>query len=175
MVQVIPHAGGRRFRTHSLRRTAYASGVGTLAEGLSIIPITSICAFAVTAALAFINVQRPEVHRRLLILTIVTVVDAPLARLTRPLVAYLYGVTHAGAPSVWTPQLLSFAGADIFLLAALINDLRTLGRLHPVNLSGGAAIVLIQCLREPISKTAAWHSFVHHFLALTGNYPSPNG
>jgi hypothetical protein len=155
--------------------TAYATGTGELAETFSIIPLSGICVFAIVAALAFANVHRPEVHRRLLVLSIVAVVDAPLARLTIPSFAYLYSVAHGGALPLWVGQQLSFALADSFVLAALVYDWRTRGRPHPVNIAGGTVIVIMHCLRQPISETAAWHSFVHHFRDLAGSFPPLHG
>lgn len=155
-------------------KTAYASGTGGLAEVFSIVPITAFGAFAIIAVLAFTNVRRPEVHRRLLVLSIIVVIDAPIARLTRPLMSYLYGIARSSALPLWAGQLLSFALADIFLIAGLVYDWRTRGRPHVVNLVGGGAVVVMQCLRQPISQTATWHNVVHGFLALSGTFPSPH-
>ena len=54
--------------------------------------------------------------------------------------------------------------ADLFILAGMIHDMRTRGRVHPTYIIGGAAIVALQLLRAPVSTTQWWYS-VADFLA----------
>lgn len=52
--------------------------------------------------------------------------------------------------------LLGAVVVDLLLLAAVLIDRRSTGRLHPVWLLGGAALVSVQYLRVAIVSTEAW-------------------
>ena len=54
--------------------------------------------------------------------------------------------------------------ADALILAGMIYDMRTRGRIHPAYLIGGAIIVAVQVLRAPVSTTQWWYA-VADFLA----------
>ena len=56
--------------------------------------------------------------------------------------------------------LAFFAVADAFILVGVAYDRATRGRVHPVWIYGGIAIVVSQVLRLAISATAPWASFV---------------
>jgi hypothetical protein len=61
---------------------------------------------------------------------------------------------------VLVPSLI----ADALILVGLIQDWRTRGRPHPAYLIGGATIVAVQVLRDPMSTTHWWYS-IADFLA----------
>jgi hypothetical protein len=153
-------------------KTAEAAGAGLLAEAVIIVPLSSILAFSILVASAMANIGRPEIHKRLMVLSAIIVLDAPFARLMRPSVAFIFTCLQAGPPSIWIPLLLSFAAADLFLIAALAYDWQTRGRPHLVYLVGGAAIVAVQYLRVPIAQTSVWHSVARAFLGLLGSFPA---
>jgi hypothetical protein len=48
--------------------------------------------------------------------------------------------------------------ADLFILAAIVYDVRTRGRPHPVYVIGGAIVVAVQILRAPLSTTQWWYA-----------------
>ena len=54
---------------------------------------------------------------------------------------------------------LGAATVDLLLLAVVWVDRRSIGRVYPVWLLGGAALVLVQYLRVAILPTEAWKDF----------------
>jgi predicted alpha/beta hydrolase len=58
--------------------------------------------------------------------------------------------------------------ANLLLIAAMVRDWRRHGRLHPAYLIAGACIVVVQIVRIPIARTAAWHDLTTWLLRLNG-------
>jgi hypothetical protein len=69
-----------------------------------------------------------------------------------------------GPPRSVESVMASGFGADALLLAAMIYDVRTRGRIHPAYLIGGALLVAVQILRVPASTTQWWYA-IADFLA----------
>ena len=110
-----------------------------------VLPFFAINVFAVIVALAVYWRNRAETHKRLMLLATVNLLAAAFARW----------------PVVYTTgnPFLYFGLADLFIVAMAVRDLRTRGRLHPVVLWGGLAIIVSQPLRLAISGTPAWLAF----------------
>lgn len=131
-----------------------AAGLGDRARGFLIVPVTTILFFAAIIAVAVANRQRPEIHKRLIVLASIAILMAAVARLVR----FALGKTDAltGPPPIEfsaLPALLT----DLLIVAAIVYDWRTRGRPHPVYLIGGGLWLAIQLGRIPISKTPQWH------------------
>jgi len=153
---------------------AEAAGFGPLGEEVVVVPLSSITGFTILITLAFTNTHRPELHRRLMVLSTIAVLDAPWARLTRPLVAWACPALGLGPASPWLGIVLSFACADVFLVAAIVHDWIRNGRPHRAYVIGGLAIVAVQYGRLAVVDTAPWRAIVHAFLGLTGAFPEPH-
>jgi hypothetical protein len=76
--------------------------------------------------------RRPDVHKRLMTLATIALLAAPIARLPLPFVR---------------GPLANFGLADLFIVACLVCDLVTRGRIHHATLLGGLAVVASQPLR----------------------------
>ena len=61
----------------------------------------------------------------------------------------------ANTSLIWAPGVM----AGLFVLAIVIYDLRRRGRVHPVTLWGGLALILSFPLRLAIGKTESWLNF----------------
>jgi hypothetical protein len=129
----------------SMRQTA-AAGFTEQALGFSVVPLTGIAFFAVLFALAVINVRRPDVHKRLMLVATVSLLNAAVGR--------LFVLAVGGPPpaaGVEPPPVLFTvpAGllADLLLVPALVHDWKTRGRVHPTYWVAGAALVASQLLR----------------------------
>jgi hypothetical protein len=105
------------------------------------IPLSDMLLFGgfVTAAL-LLRANR-EAHKRLMLLAYVCIVVAAIARLP--------GVLPLGAPAFFGLSLL-------FVLAGVIYDRASRGRVHPVYVWGGTMLVLSVPSRLLISGTSAW-------------------
>jgi hypothetical protein len=85
--------------------------------------------------------RNKETHKRLMLLAYISILTAAVARLPH--------VLPLGPP-------VFFGLTFIFLLAAVVYDVVTRRRIHPVYVWGGTMLVLSVPLRLMISGTAAW-------------------
>jgi hypothetical protein len=146
---------------NAMKRSA---AVGLTDEGIAfaIVPLSGILFFAVVVTLAVAATRRPEIHKRLMLLASISVLDAAVARW---FLTFLAPPGPPGPPPVPVTIPPAFV-AYLLLVAAIVYDWRTRGRPHPVYVYGGIALVAVKLLNWPISTTAAWHSFAGGILAL---------
>lgn len=117
----------------------------TVDPGTFLGPANALAPFGVFVAVAVWCRRRPAVHKRLMMLAMVTTTGAPVAHL----------IGH------WQLPLLIFPGSQIMLLSLLcIHDRLSQGRIHPVSLWGGVASFAWGFLFfRLIRPTSAWHAF----------------
>ncbi|QWG24092.1 hypothetical protein KMZ93_03950 [Bradyrhizobium sediminis] len=146
---------------NAMKRSA---AIGLSNEGISfaIVPLSGILFFAVVVTLAIAATRRPEIHKRLMLLAAISVLDAAVARW---FLTFLAPSGPPGPPPVPVTIPPAFV-AYLLLVAAMMFDWRTRGRPHPVYVYGGIALVAIKLLNWPVSTTAAWHSFAGGILAM---------
>jgi hypothetical protein len=113
----------------------------------------SIQAFAIIVALGVWMRRDSEAHRRLMLLSNAAILEAAVGRL--PLEAV-----------VATAPLSFYLGADLVILAGIVYDKMTRGRVHAVWLWGGGALVLSQLVRVAIMNTEPWLAFARVMAAL---------
>jgi hypothetical protein len=108
------------------------------------VPFFDLVVFSalVGAALAFR--RRPDTHRRLMLVATLSILTPAIARLP--------GVI-AGGP------LAFFALTDLFVVACLVYDKVTRGRVHPAFWWAGGLLLASQVGRLAISGTSAWLAF----------------
>jgi hypothetical protein len=109
------------------------------------IPLFDMVVFAVLVGTALYFRRRLEAHKRLMTLSMISLLAAPIARLNFPLLP-------PGPPTF-------FGLADLFIVALLVYDLSTRGKVHPATIWGGLFIVASQPLRLMISGTQPWLAF----------------
>jgi hypothetical protein len=71
----------------------------------------------------------------------------------------------AGPPPVGV-TVISGLVVDLLIVAAMIHDRRTRGQVHRVYWIAGAAVLAVQVLRVPLSKTHAWSVIAQWVLTL---------
>jgi hypothetical protein len=113
--------------------------------GFLAIPFFDMVVFAILVGTALYFRRRLESHKRLMTLSMITLLAAPIARLHFPMLP-------PGPPTF-------FGLADLFIVAMLVYDLSTRRRVHPATIWGGLLIVASQPLRLMISGTPAWLTF----------------
>lgn len=146
-------------------KQADAAGFGDAARGFSVVPITGIFFFAALFAIALVNVKRTDVHKRLMLVATVSLLNAAVGRLF----LLALGATPPSATSAPPPVFVTILPgilADLLLVPAMFHDRKHLGHVHRVYWIGGAALVASQLLRVPISNTAAWHAIAQAFVDL---------
>jgi hypothetical protein len=110
-------------------------------------PFTSIGLFALFTTLGIARRRRADHHKRLMLLGTISLVVTPLARIG----------PRIGMP--WDRPICGMILSDLLLLALIVFDLRKNGRLHPVTLWGGGAILLSEPLRVLIAHSQPWQDF----------------
>jgi len=146
--------------------TRLAAGYGDRARAFHIASISMITLFGAFVAAAIVCVSRPEIHKRLMLLATVSMLPPAVARL---FFAVSVGIGPGLRPGLGPPRTL--AGvlmptliADALIVAAVIDDMRTRRRPHPVYVIGGAIMIAVQLVRAPVSTTPWWYA-VADFLA----------
>jgi len=142
----------------------HSAALGQTEAGIafSIVPMSGIAFFAVAFVLAIMNTRRPEIHKRLMLLAAVSILDAAIARW---FLTFLAPPGPPGPPPV--PVTIAPAVvASLLLVVAMVRDWRTEGRVHPVYIYGTLAMLAVKVLNWPVSETTAWHSFAGGILAL---------
>jgi len=117
------------------------------------VPLIEMAMFAVMIALAVVMRADPPSHKRLMLIASASLTAAAFARW--PVIGD------------WGPPGF-FAASDLFLVALAVWDFRTRGRLHPVTLLAGGAVIVSQPLQLMISGTAAWTGFARWAVGLLG-------
>lgn len=143
-------------------KVAALAGQRTEGIAFAIVPLSGIAFFAVVFALAVIYVRKPEVHKRLMLLAAISILDAAIARW------FLYFLAPPGPPGP-PPVAVTFPPAMVaclLLVVAIVFDWRTRGRPHPAYLYGGLALVSLKALNLPISVSPAWHALAGGILTL---------
>ena len=143
---------------------AESHGFGDAARRFAVIPLVSLVVWVGLLIVAFANVRRPEIHKRLVILATVDMLQAAFGRVVRALVG---GADGTGPPPVFV-SLPAAAAVDVLIVAAMIYDWRTRGRPHPAYFIGGVVILAQQLLIVPLSMTPQWMAFVQQLELLRG-------
>ena len=118
-------------------------GVSSL--GFLAIPLFDMVVFAALVGTALYFRRRLETHKRLMTLSMISLLAAPIARMS-------FIPLPPGPPTF-------FGLSDLFIVALLVYDLSTRGKVHPATIWGGLLIVASQPLRLMISGTGPWLAF----------------
>ena len=129
--------------TDALRRGVTVQGLD--AKTFYVIPLSAIFIFTVLAFLAYLMRRKPAVHKRLLLIATVGLIDAAVGRWP---VAFLQNNPRA-------QDLVPFG----FLLAVIIFDLATQRKILKSTLFASLFLIVIHLTRVPIAFTPAWQAF----------------
>ena len=148
-------------------RIAEAAGGGEAGRKFAIVSVTAILLFAVLVAIALVNVRKPEVHKRLMLVATASILQAAVGRMFIVLlrIPRQPGESLAAhAPPVFVTVMPGLV-VDLLIVAGMIHDRRTTGRVHRAYWIAGAAVLAVQVLRVPVSTTHAWDQVVSALLA----------
>ena len=146
---------------HVMQQAA-SLGLRDAGVAFAIVPLSGIAFFAVVFTLAIANTRRPEIHKRLVLLAAISILDAAIARWFMVFVAPPGPAGPPPLPVTIPPAIVAF----LLLVVAMVRDKRVEGRVHPVYIYGGIAYLAVKLLNWPVSDTAAWHAFAGGILAL---------
>jgi hypothetical protein len=152
---------------HSIHRFE-AAGMGVTARQFSIVPVTGAALFAALFAVALIKVNNPDVHKRVLLVATVSLLQAPAGRwfglfLAPPLPPGFSG--PAPQPPV-AATILPGLLVDTLIVAAMVRDRRTRGRVHRAYWIAGGIVLAVQLVRAPLSTSSAWMRVADALVAL---------
>ena len=152
-------------------------GLGHDARAFGYVTVSGIFFFVGLFTLAIVKVKQADVHKRLMLLATISILDAPIACWFLTLLA----PPVSGAPPQVPPVFISVPPAlvaDLLVIVAIIYDWRTRGKPHPVYLVGGAALLVMQLTRIPIAASPAWDAvamWIQNLGAMPGGLPAPSG
>jgi len=129
--------------------SASARGAATAGQaGLKflVVPLGDILVFAIPVAAALYFRRRPEIHKRLMLLGALALLDPAIARI--PL-----GFIERGGPLVF------YGLTDVFIIGCAVYDTIKNRRLNPVFGWGIPLIIASQPLRLMLADTDAWIRF----------------
>jgi hypothetical protein len=129
--------------TAAIRETGFTNIPAPPLQFLAV-PLFDMILFPAFVAMAFIRRHDSQSHKRWMILATLNLITAAIARW--PVVENLGPLAY-------------FAITDLFVIALVIWDIRSRGRLHRVTLVGGLLLIISQPLRLIISGTAGWLVF----------------
>jgi hypothetical protein len=145
-------------------QNANALGMHVAGQRFAIVPFSSLILFAVFFAAATVNVRDSDLHKRLMILAMIPLMHAAIARV---FIMRLSPADSVGPPPV-SYTVLPGLTADLVIVAAMLYDLRTRGRPHGAYLVGGSLLIAKQFLIVPIAATASWIAFAASIERLAG-------
>jgi len=142
-----------------------ALGFGDAARRFAAVTLTAWPLMAAFFIAGIVNIRKPQVHKRLMLLLMVGIMTPAIARVFITLFAPPGLVAGPPPPFVSVPPGLV---ADLLLVVAIVHDWRTRGRPHPVYVYGGLILLAQQLLTVPIASTAAWMRIAQAFQNLAG-------
>lgn len=108
------------------------------------VPLFDMIVFPAFIAMAYIRRNNSQSHKRWMVLATLNLITAAIARW--PVVSSLGPLAYFGI-------------TDLFVVALVLWDFRSQGRIHQVTLWGGFLMIISQPLRLIVSGTSAWMAF----------------
>src|SRR6185369_16981157 len=108
-------------------------------------PLGDIFAFSILVGFGIFYRRRLDVHKRLMLLATISILDAAVSRLP-------FSFIHAdlaGLPII-------YGTTDSLIVGCIIYDLISRKRIHRATVLGGLLIVVSQVMRLVIARTNAW-------------------
>src|SRR5208282_5436774 len=125
----------------------FAAGeAGVKARAFYTVTLSTMLAFATLIYFAFRNRRNPAAHKRFIMIATIAILDAAFVRW--PVPSKWWGL-HAAELLCTIPLLLLIMGYDYW----------SRGRVHRATIWASVFVVVLQQLRDPIGRSAAWQAF----------------
>ena len=146
------------------------AGYGNAARAFTIIPVSAMIMFAGFVTAALLNLRRPEWHKRFMLVATTSLLQAAVARM------FFLAATGGGPgarPGLAPPNPIgntTIGGliVELLVVAAMVHDWRSYGRVHPAYWWGFSLGLLVLLLRPVIGYTDAWYRFTDFLIAFGG-------
>lgn len=151
-------------------KVGLAAGYGDKSRGFLLVPITAIGLFAGFFVAAIANINRSEVHKRLILLATFSLLQAAMARVFFVIAT---GGGPGARPGLGPPPPMAIALVpslllDVLIVSGMIYDWRRRGRPHPAWIVGLVVITGVVVLRGPLSETPGWIAFAESLGHIAG-------
>jgi hypothetical protein len=138
-----------------------ARGDGDVARSFLIVPLAAMFRFALFTGAAVAFTHNPEWHKRLMLVGMIGLIEAAAARF---FFLMAVGTGPGIRPGLFPPPPIAMtvtAGLllQLLIVAGMIHDKRTRGKVHPAWIIGMAISVAIILLKVPLSATPGWLAF----------------
>jgi hypothetical protein len=120
--------------------------MGMNSQQFVFVPLLAITLFAVLVAAAVLLRKRAQLHKRLMMLAMISVLGPPIARLIM--------MTHSGKHFL----AIQMAVPAAFIIGCLVSDWVKYRVVHPVYAVGGALLIISWPIRVMIAQTPQWES-----------------
>lgn len=145
-------------------KAAAVIGMADEARRFTIVSLSGLVMFWAFFVLAIANVRNGDLHKRLMLLANIPLMNAAMGRVFMTLFA---PPDAKGPPPVFV-ALPPGIFVDLLIVVAMIHDWRKRGRPHIAYLIGGTVILAVQLLTVPISKTEQWMAIAKWVESLAG-------
>lgn len=133
------------------RRVHFEAGQNDML-GFMIVPLTDMLLFPSLAIPALLLRKDPATHKRLILLATASLLPAAFGRWIGPWILAYFGDGFFGL------MAQAYLGSDVMILAAILYDLVTRGRIHAVYLIGVPWILAVQAFTSAIYHWSGWLS-----------------
>ena len=145
-------------------RVADTIGMADEARRFAYVSLSAAVLFSSFVGAAIVWVKRPEIHKRLMLMAMIPLMQAAFARVS----AEMFAPADARGPPPVFVSVPPGLAMDLLLVAAMVYDWRTRGRPHPVYWIGGALLLADQTLAVPLSATPTWMAIARWVQSLAG-------
>jgi hypothetical protein len=138
--------------TDALARNFIPPGAPFDAKTFYTVPMGDMLIFAALIFFAYRFRSNPAVHKRLILIASISLMDAPLGRV----------------PFLNQSHLISDIACYSFFVLLFAYDWWSTGKIQRVTIWATLFVIIVEELRVPIGMTAPWHAFatwmqIHHF------------
>ena len=125
-----------------------------------VVPFANLAVFGAFVTLGILNRHNAQSHKRYMLLASISILGAAFAR-------WPFAIMAAEFPVPRFSMLDAFV--DSCLIPMALWDFASRGRLHPVTLWGGLALIASQPLSSVLSETKPWLAFAGWAVGLFGH------
>jgi hypothetical protein len=147
-----------------------SAGYGDRSRAFLVLPMSALGLFAGFVVAAIVNVRSPEVHKRLMLLATISLLQAATGRVFFELITGGGPGLRPGlgAPPPVTTAVVPSLLLNLLIVAGVVHDRRTRGRPHTTWLVGGAIITTVVLIRALVAATATWSAFADALARIAG-------
>jgi hypothetical protein len=151
-------------------RVELAAGYGDAARAFLTVPLGALALFGGFFIAAIANINRPEAHKRWMLLATISLLQAAMGRVGFVLAT---GGGPGMRPGLAAPPpaivvVISSLLLELLIVAAIVYDWRTRGRPHRVWLIGAWMMTAVILLRPLLGATQGWLAFADSFSRIAG-------